>query len=339
MSGAPLVSVVIPTHNRSDVVGRAIASARAQTTTDIEIIVVDDASSDETKSVVAGIRDDRVRYVRRDERGGGSAARNTGIREAIGSYVAFLDSDDEWLATKLEQQLRCIRDGRGPVLAMCAFVRVQGASRRRAWPAAMGARDAAHRLLSLVGGPMSASLFMVSRAQLLDSGVEFDPDLPALQDLDFAFRLSAAGFAVDGPRRVLVRKHRDRRREHVFNLTNEIAARRRLLVKYDDHLSVDTDARRRHRRLLARALLRSGEQAEAAELLRANASHPESAWDDRVLSVAARQPQCARAVDWAFRMVEGVRGGRFGVRVSDVAHDAVRLARRAGRRVASADPV
>lgn len=106
---APLVSVVIPTFNRSALLVRAIRSVQQQTYQNLEIIVVDDASSDNTAQAVAAIQDSRIRYVRHASNRGGSAARNTGIREAAGEYIAFLDDDDEWEPQKTEEQLRALR--------------------------------------------------------------------------------------------------------------------------------------------------------------------------------------------------------------------------------------
>ncbi|WP_284010719.1 glycosyltransferase family 2 protein [Haloarcula pelagica] len=107
MTGAdrPRVSVVVPTYNRADTVGRAVESALAQTVTDIEVVVVDDGSTDDTAAVVTGIDDERVRYLAHERNRGRSAARNTGIEAARGEYVAFLDSDDRWLPGKLDRQL------------------------------------------------------------------------------------------------------------------------------------------------------------------------------------------------------------------------------------------
>ena len=107
MTEKPLtVSVVIPTYNRAHLVGRAIQSVLNQTYQDFEIIVVDDASTDNTEEVVKSFNDPRIRYVRHDQNRGGSAARNTGIKTALGEYIAFQDSDDEWLPEKLEKQMR-----------------------------------------------------------------------------------------------------------------------------------------------------------------------------------------------------------------------------------------
>jgi glycosyltransferase involved in cell wall biosynthesis len=107
-TGSPLVSVVMPTFNRAQLLERALASALKQTYRKLEIIVVDDASRDDTAAVVRNAGDDRVRYIRHDANKGGSAARNTGIRAALGEYIAFLDDDDEWEPAKTEEQLKVL---------------------------------------------------------------------------------------------------------------------------------------------------------------------------------------------------------------------------------------
>jgi len=101
-----LVSVIIPTYNRAAVVARAITSVLAQDHAPIEIIVVDDASTDDTQRVVEGLGDARIRYIARSENRGAAAARNTGIRAARGAFIAFLDSDDEYLPGRLSAQVR-----------------------------------------------------------------------------------------------------------------------------------------------------------------------------------------------------------------------------------------
>ena len=96
------VSVIIPTYNRKNLLKRALHSVINQTFVPQEIIVVDDGSSDGTKDWVLERFPD-VRYIYQDN-SGVSSARNAGIKEAIGSWIAFLDSDDEWMSNKLEQQ-------------------------------------------------------------------------------------------------------------------------------------------------------------------------------------------------------------------------------------------
>ena len=101
----PDVSVVIPTYNRAGLLPRAMDSALAQTYDDLELVVVDDGSTDDTEAVVRGYDDPRVRYVAHETNRGANVARNTGIEAAEGEYVAFLDSDDEWLPRKIERQV------------------------------------------------------------------------------------------------------------------------------------------------------------------------------------------------------------------------------------------
>src|SRR4051812_7778207 len=100
MTSEPLVSIVLPTYNRADVIGRAIDSVRAQTFLDWELLVIDDGSTDGTADVVTGI-DQRVRLLRQPN-GGTYVARNYGLVQARGRYLTFLDSDDAWLPHFLE---------------------------------------------------------------------------------------------------------------------------------------------------------------------------------------------------------------------------------------------
>lgn len=106
----PLVSVIIPTRNRADLLHRALSSVMQQTYMRLEIIVVDDASNDGTGAVVSSMADGRIRYIRHEISRGGAAARNTGIRLCTGDVIGFLDDDDEWEAEKTEEQLRLLRD-------------------------------------------------------------------------------------------------------------------------------------------------------------------------------------------------------------------------------------
>lgn len=106
----PLVSVVIPTFNQEKTITSALDSVLSQTYKNIETIVVDDGSTDKTIAVVEAIKDLRIRYIQHAKNRGASAARNTGIQKSNGEYIAFLDSDDEWLPTKLEKQMMVFAD-------------------------------------------------------------------------------------------------------------------------------------------------------------------------------------------------------------------------------------
>jgi len=100
----PKVSVVVPAYNRERLILHALNSVLAQTFADFEILAVDDGSTDGTIQAIQSCTDPRIRCLRHEKNRGAAAARNTGIQAARGEYVAFLDSDDEWLPHKLERQ-------------------------------------------------------------------------------------------------------------------------------------------------------------------------------------------------------------------------------------------
>ena len=97
--------MIVTTYNRAAMLPRAVRSVLAQTFEDYELIIVDDCSTDDTPEVTRTFKDQRVRIVRHPDNRGHPAALNTGIRQARGEYVAFLDDDDEWLETKLARQV------------------------------------------------------------------------------------------------------------------------------------------------------------------------------------------------------------------------------------------
>ncbi|MFH1442351.1 MAG: glycosyltransferase family 2 protein [Candidatus Omnitrophota bacterium] len=100
-----LVSVIIPTYNRANLIGRAVKSVLAQSYPNFEIIVVDNASCDNTVEVINSIVDKRIKFIRHNVNRGPAASRNTGLKNSNGDYITFLDSDDEWLPEKLFCQL------------------------------------------------------------------------------------------------------------------------------------------------------------------------------------------------------------------------------------------
>jgi len=104
-SNQTIVSVVIPTRNRPQIVARGVRTALTQTLQSIEVIVIIDGPDQETVNVLSQITDPRLRVIELSKNVGPSGARNTGVREAKGTWIAFLDDDDEWLPQKLERQL------------------------------------------------------------------------------------------------------------------------------------------------------------------------------------------------------------------------------------------
>jgi len=104
-NSSPTFSVIIPTYNRAHIIARAVKSVLLQSFQNFEIIVVDDGSTDNTENIVKSIGDERIIYFKHEKNKGQNAALNTALLAAKGNYIAFLDSDDEWLPTMLEKQL------------------------------------------------------------------------------------------------------------------------------------------------------------------------------------------------------------------------------------------
>ena len=183
----PVVNVVIPTYNRAEIIGRAIRSVQAQTFEDWELIVVDDASEDETEEVVAAFEDTRIRYIQHVENRGGAAARNTGIRNSRGEYIAFLDSDDEWLPQKLEGQIRVFKKADESVgLVYTGMIRKKGKYTEKKTPIYSGWIEEKLYLKNVIG---SCSVGTVKSNVVNEVGY-FDEKLNSAQDKDYWLRVS-----------------------------------------------------------------------------------------------------------------------------------------------------
>ena len=116
----PKVSVIIPTHNRAEFLRSAITSVLKQTYQDFEITVVDEASKDNTKEVVSSFGEKRIKYIHHQTSKGDGAARNSGIANSNGDYIAFLDDDDQWLSEKLQLQVGILENSPAHVGAVYA---------------------------------------------------------------------------------------------------------------------------------------------------------------------------------------------------------------------------
>ena len=190
---SPRVSVIIPTYNRARLVVQAIQSVLDQTFRDFELLVVDDASTDDTGQVMRGFEDARLRCLCHTENRGGSAARNTGIEASRAEYVAFLDSDDEWLPRNLELQMAKMEAAPQSVGVVYSghnvcLVSEDGQARavkvRR--PHLRG--DVLDALAT--GNFLPLPTALVRRACLAAAG-SFDETLPSCQDWDLWMRMAA----------------------------------------------------------------------------------------------------------------------------------------------------
>jgi glycosyltransferase involved in cell wall biosynthesis len=182
----PLISVILPTYNRALWVVEAVDSVLAQSFRDLELIVVDDGSTDETVAKLAPYRD-RLRYAFQ-EQSGVSAARNRGLDLARGEWVAFLDSDDLWLPVKLEAQVNFFTQN--PEAEICQTEELWIRNGRRVNPRQRH-RKPSGRIFepSLALCLVSPSAVMLKKT-LFDQSGRFDPQLPACEDYDLWLRIS-----------------------------------------------------------------------------------------------------------------------------------------------------
>lgn len=188
----PLVSVVLPTYNRPKKLLEAVHSVTDQSYPSIELIVVDDCSSEpaaETLSEVETGSLTSARIVRHEENRGANAARNTGIRQARGDLISFLDDDDRWLEHKTDKQVRCFENGPddlGVVTVSCRNVDEKGNRIGVVRSSVEG--DAVDKLLrgGIVG---SFSRVMIKPDVIMQAGL-LDESLPSWQDRDWYLRLA-----------------------------------------------------------------------------------------------------------------------------------------------------
>jgi glycosyltransferase involved in cell wall biosynthesis len=190
---SPAVSVVIPTYNRRQFIGEAVASVLQQGFDDIEIIVVDDGSTDDTAEVLASFGA-AIRSIYQENKGV-SAARNRGVMESRGTFLAFLDSDDLWTAGKLDAQIGHMSDGRLSFAGVEWFV---DGLQQRVSPASLGVRwpqiDRVGRVIDPVldvaeGRYLHLGTLLCRRADFLVVGL-FDETLSMGEDEDWFSRAS-----------------------------------------------------------------------------------------------------------------------------------------------------
>lgn len=203
----PRLSVVLPTYNRANVIGRAIDSVLRQTEQAVELIIVDDGSTDDTEAVIQSRSDPRIRYLRHAPNRGGNYARNRGIEAALAPIVSFLDSDDEFLPEKASRVLEFFDrhvEIDGLLDSYVLIVDSGGEARERLNPTDL---DPMNFRRGIFLGALSKPTPSISarKAALIDCGL-FDETLRRRQDMDLLLRLSR-GHACASISDVLWRKH------------------------------------------------------------------------------------------------------------------------------------
>ncbi len=186
-----LVSVIIPTYNRAGTIEKSIRSVLKQTYSNIEIVVVDDGSTDNTEEIVCAIEDSRIRYIKAKENRGASAARNLGVREAKADIIAFHDSDDSWHDDKLEKQIRYLLLHPDYKMVYCAYClqRYNGEFVKVPYLGTYGNLEGDILGTLLVNNTIGTPT-MVMYKKCFEELHGFDETMECLEDWEFAIRFS-----------------------------------------------------------------------------------------------------------------------------------------------------
>ena len=197
MEITPVISVVMPCHNAERHIARSIASALAQSFKDIELIIVNDGSTDNSLSVMESIRDPRLRIISQPNQGV-SAARNRGLEAARGAYIAFLDADDTWEPLCLERLYHAVASRPDAVLAYCGWQNV-GLPGSRGKPFIPPDYETANKIETLFAGcrwPIHAAL---TRRKAIEAAHGFNPSLRNAEDYALWLEVARSGAVVRVP--------------------------------------------------------------------------------------------------------------------------------------------
>lgn len=189
------VSVVIPVYNKEAFISNSVSSVLNQDYEDLEVIIVDDGSTDNSIGVLDAFTDQRIRIFTQTNRGA-AAARNLGIAKASGDWVAFLDADDEWLPTKLSEQVTTLNHHPDIVWAACGFethcldkkVVLAAQSFQPDWFESKNVLSDA--LLPLANGKSLSTITIIARREVLLASGGFDINFRLAEDLDLWYRLA-----------------------------------------------------------------------------------------------------------------------------------------------------
>jgi glycosyltransferase involved in cell wall biosynthesis len=183
----PSFSVVIPTYNRSEFLEGAIEKVINQTYTDLEVLVVDDGSGTAYAAEVVSQYPNTVQCIVHDENRGLSAARNTGIANADGGYIAFLDDDDRWHKTKVARQVSALEENKEAGIATCLVAAITPENEIVHCETDAPNGDCSESLL--IGNQIGTPSRVLVRRECFDDIGTFDESLPTKQDWDFYLRL------------------------------------------------------------------------------------------------------------------------------------------------------
>jgi glycosyltransferase involved in cell wall biosynthesis len=222
---SPVVTVILPTYNRAYLLARAIRSVLNQDFSALELVVVDDGSNDSTSKIISEFRDQRLHYVALKQNHGETFARNEGVHQARGDFIAQMDSDDIWLPKKLSYQINIIETYRQLDLIFCNFININhinGTSKVFFDQNAQLLRRLTTRELGNDAWEIKAKLpevllilniithsSMLYRRSLLQSTGLYNENLRGSGDFEFWWRATLRGAVFAFTTRVLLERHKD----------------------------------------------------------------------------------------------------------------------------------
>ena len=240
---SPFFTVVIPTHNRSNLLKRAVVSVLNQTFEDFEIIIVDDHSTDDTTSVVSSFSDPRIQYMINHRTKGACGARNTGIFVAKGKWVAFLDDDDVWFPEKLKYQYKKAKRANHTIGLICTDYAIYRGRKRE--PVIFKNRPSGWvRNKLLYGGNIGCLSSTCIRSDILRDIEGFDERFPSKQDQDLWLRVAELAAFTHVPK-TLVYMYQEKRSRIGQNMKSKLEGNVMLLKKYST--LIDQNLRLQHR--------------------------------------------------------------------------------------------
>lgn len=263
-----LISIVIPTHNRVNLLEKAVNSVINQNYNNFEIIIVDDASTDDTETRIKRFCSDKITYIRVDKSKGGNYARNLGIEKSKGQYIAFLDDDDEWMPTKLQEQMLIFDkdESIGLVYTGAEVIYTANNSKYNIIPTKKGDLSEDILAFNYIGTTSS----VMARKGIIDQAGRFDIEMPALQDYDLWIRICQIT-KIDFVKKPLIKYYFHTNSNQITNsiLKNQQAIE--IIDKKYNNLITQLSKKKQNKRLCQRynaagkKKLRSGEKKEARE--------------------------------------------------------------------------
>ena len=185
-----LVSVILPTFNRADFIANSVKSLISQTYKNLEIIIVDDGSTDDTENIIKNFKDERIKYIKLNENHGANYARNTGLKIAQGQFITFVDSDDEFKDVKIEEELKILSQNESTGLIYSWFYRCHNEDVKEEYKLSLEPKFGGNIFNELLYKNVIGNPSPLIRKECFDKVGKFDENMQSCQDWEMWIRIS-----------------------------------------------------------------------------------------------------------------------------------------------------